>query len=246
MELKNIFPDFNAMWIRWSAYEIADVLNIRYIMPTDDATPISYSITENLQAMLTDALNLGKNVYQESEGLEHTCLVFVQKYGLLGLHRSTGNRAIPLKGGSISPARKEHSSQEYGEEISHFTAEFQKLYLHFLATRGELPAQLPKHLQGDLATLTVQPIPSGLSYRLTATCPPQMVWQPDDLLDVLHLAYGLAVTDTATPLKVCKNCDAIYYNPHQKSEFCSVKCRNYFNVKVFRSKVENQERDTTD
>lgn len=236
MELKNIFPDFNAMWIRWSAYEIVDVLNIHYIMPTDDATPISYSITENLQAMLTDALNLGKDVYLKSDNLEYACLTFTQKFGLLGLHKSIGNRAIPMKGGSISPARKDHSSQEYGEELSHFTAEFQKLYLHFLATRGELPEQLPKRLQADLATLTAQPIPSGLSYRLTATCPPQMVWQPDDLLDVLRLAYGLAITDAAAPLKVCKNCGTVYYNPHQKSEFCSVKCRNYFNVKVFREK----------
>lgn len=236
MELKNIFPSLNAMWVRWSAYEIAEVLNGRYIMPTADATALPYSSTENLQELLTDALNLGKTVYQKSDDLEHACLTFVQKYGLLGLHKSTGHRALPLKGGNISPARKDHSSQEYGEELGHFTAEFQKLYLHFLATRGELPAQLPKHLQADLATLTAQPIPGGLSYRLTATCPPQMVWQPDDLLDVLRIAYGLAIADATAPLKVCKNCGTVYYNPHQKSEFCSVKCRNYFNVKVFREK----------
>lgn len=235
MELKNIFPSLNAMWVRWSSYEIADVLNSRYIMPTADATEIPYSSTENLQALLTDALNLGKTVYQKSDDLD-ACLTFVQKYGMLGLHKSTGSRVFPMKGGNVSPARKEHSSQEYGEELSHFTAEFQKLYLHFLATRGELPEQLPKHLQADLATLTAQPIPSGLSYRLTSTRPPQMVWQPDDLLDVLRLAYGLAVTDASTPLKVCKNCGTVYYNPHQKSEFCSVKCRNYFNVKAFREK----------
>lgn len=236
MELKNIFTDFNAMWVRWSAYEVADVLNGRYIMPTADATVIPYSSTESLQELLTDALNLGKAVYQKSDDIEYVCLAFVQKHGLLGLHKGSGNRVFPMKGGNISPARKEHSSQEYGEEFGHFTAEFQKLYLHFLSTRGELPTQLPKHLQADLATLTAQPIPSGLSYRLTATCPPQMVWQPDDLLDVLRLAYGLAITDAVAPLKVCKNCGTVYYNPHQKSEFCSVKCRNYFNVKVFREK----------
>lgn len=236
MELKNIFPTFNAMWVRWSAYEIADILNGRYILPTADATAIPYSSTESLQELLTDALNLGKAVYQKSDEVERECLAFVQKHGLLGLHKGTGSRVFPMKSGNISPARKEHSSQEYGEELRHFTAEFQKLYLHFLSTRGELPTQLPKHLQADLATLTAQPIPSGLSYQLTPTCPPQMVWQPDDLIDVLYLAYGLAVTDTATPLKVCKNCGTVYFNPHQKSEFCSVKCRNYFNVKVFREK----------
>lgn len=238
MELKNIFPSLNAMWVRWSAYEIADVLNTRYIMPTAGATAMPYSSTESLQELLTDALNLGKAVYQKSDDLEHTCLNFVQKHGLLGLHKNTGHRVFRMKGANVSPVRKDHSSQEYGEELSHFTAEFQKLYMHFLATRGGLPGQLPKHLQADLATLTAQPIPSGLSYRLTATCPPQMVWQPDDLLDVLRLAYGLAITDAATPLKVCKNCGIVYYNPHQKSEFCSVKCRNYFNVKVFRERQE--------
>lgn len=236
MELNNIFPTFNAMWIRWSAYEIAEILNGRYIMPTADAAPISYSSTENLQELLKDSLNLGKATYLKSDSLEYACLGFVQKYGLLGLHKSTESRVFPMKGGNVSPARKDHNSREYGEELSHFTAAFQKLYLHFLSTRGELPTQLPKHLQADLTMLTAQPIPSGLSYRLTFTSPPQMVWQPDDLLDVLYLAYGLAVTDAATPLKVCKNCGAVYYNPHQKSEFCSVKCRNYFNVKVFREK----------
>lgn len=236
MELKNIFPTFNAMWVRWSAYEIADVLNGRYIIPTADATAIPYSSTESLQELLTDALNLGKAVYQKSDDVEHVCLAFVQKHGLLGLHKGAGSRLFPMKGGNVSPARKEHSRQEYGEELGHFTAEFQKLYLHFLSTRGELPTQLSKHLQADLATLTTQPIPSGLSYYLTATCPPQMMWQPDDLLDVLRLAYGLAITDATAPLKVCKNCGTVYFNPHQKSEFCSVKCRNYFNVKVFREK----------
>lgn len=236
MELKNIFPDFNAMWVRWSNYEIAEILNSRYITPTADATAIPYSSTESLQELLTDALNLGKAVCQKSDNLENACIVFVKKHGLLGLHKGSGSRVFPMKGGNISPARKEHGSQEYGEEICHFTAEFQKLYLHFLSTRGELPAQLPKHLQADLAALTAQPIPSGLSYRLTATSPPQMMWQPNDLIDVLCLAYGLAITDVTVPLKVCKNCGTVYYNPHQKSEFCSVKCRNYFNVKVFRSK----------
>lgn len=236
MELKNIFPSLNAMWVRWSAYEIAEVMNGRYIMPTTDAAALPYSSTENLQELLTDALNLGKAVYQKSDDLEHSCLNFVQKHGLLGLHKNTGHRVFPMKGANVSPVRKDHSSQEYGEELSHFTAEFQKLYLHFLSTRGELPAQLPKHLQADLAALTAQPIPSGLSYRLTATSPPQMMWQPNDLIDVLYLAYGLAITDVTVPLKVCKNCGTVYYNPHQKSEFCSVKCRNYFNVKVFRSK----------
>ncbi len=236
MEFKNIFSNFSAMWVRWSDYEIAEVLNVRYIMPTANATSHPYSSTEGLQELLTDALNLGKTVYQKSDNTEQECLAFVQKHGLLGLHKNVGGRV--LRGGGASPARKEHDSQEYGEELSHFTAEFQTLYLHFLSTRGELPVQLSKHVQTSLAALTAQPIPSGLHYRLTATHPPQMVWQVDELLDVLHLAYGMTVTDTATPLKVCKNCGVVYYNTHQKSEFCGVKCRNYFNVKVFRGKRE--------
>ena len=36
--------------------------------------------------------------------------------------------------------------------------------------------------------------------------------------------------------KVCKNCGKVYYNTHAKSEFCGARCRNYYNVKVFRER----------
>lgn len=89
---------------------------------------------------------------------------------------------------------------------------------------------MSKYAQMHLSDMTEKALPCGIVYRLTASQSPQLVWQPDSLQSILRLAYSLAVTDPAQPLKVCKNCGKVYRNPHQKSEFCSVKCRNYYNV----------------
>ncbi|HOE57515.1 MAG TPA: hypothetical protein PLL98_07680 [Bacillota bacterium] len=81
----------------------------------------------------------------------------------------------------------------------------------------------------------------GMNYRLTFGTPPQLVWEPENLLTVLKLSYALAVSDPAVPLKICKSCGQVYYNPNSRSEFCSVKYRNYYNVKAFRGRQKEIE-----
>ena len=56
---------------------------------------------------------------------------------------------------------------------------------------------------------------------------------PDSVLD-LALAQSLCAEEPV--LRVCKNCGKIYYNPHARSEFCSVRCRNQYNVRAWRSR----------
>ena len=56
------------------------------------------------------------------------------------------------------------------------------------------------------------------------------------MYEVLRLSYAMLTTQEKPTLKVCKNCGKVYYNTHSKSEFCGTKCRNYYNVKVFRTK----------
>lgn len=239
MEIKTLFPNLSAMWVRWSDYEIKDVSGVAYLMPTPSAAEIPYSYAEQTTELVTDGLNLGKLVYSD-EDTAAACLGFARKYGLPGIAKPDERQGMFARG-ALSPMRKDPASREYGEELGHFCAVFLGLYLHFLSVRGELPQQQNDYHSRPLAELTAHPIPAGMGYCLTAGAPPQLVWQPDSLQSILRLAYGLAITDPAQPLKVCKNCGTIYHNPHQKSEFCSVKCRNYYNVQVFRGKRGEKE-----
>ncbi|AVQ95934.1 hypothetical protein [Ethanoligenens harbinense] len=58
---------------------------------------------------------------------------------------------------------------------------------------------------------------------------------------VLRPAYARAVTDPAAPLKACKFCGSVYHNPNARSEFCSVTCRNHYNVNAFRRRKKDAE-----
>ena len=77
-----------------------------------------------------------------------------------------------------------------------------------------------------------------LNYRLTSGRASQLVWEMRSMKSVIQLAYATLVSGSAIPLKKCKNCGKVYYNSHAKSEFCGVKCRNYYNVKLFRTRKE--------
>ena len=72
--------------------------------------------------------------------------------------------------------------------------------------------------------------------------PKLWLWQLRDIsiigicliLSALALAQSLCTEEPV--LRVCKNCGKIYYNPHARSEFCSVRCRNQYNVRAWRSR----------
>lgn len=84
-------------------------------------------------------------------------------------------------------------------------------------------------------------VPCGMNCHLTRSTPPQLIWEPKNLLAVLNLSYSLLITNPANPLKICKHYKEAYYNPNSRSEFCSVKCRNHYNVKVFWEKKRDGE-----
>lgn len=255
MDIKALFPNLSATWVRWSDYEIKRFSDIPYLVPTAGAVEFPYSYAEQTNELVADALNLGKQLFQDdflgqyyerayaenpeqqekNAGAEKACLEFARKYGLLGLVKPE-SKGVLSAGEHSSPMHHTSGSKSYGEELTHYAATFVSLYLHLLGARGELPQPLESHYKADLAEMIERPIPGGMNYRLTTGIPPQLVWQPDSLQTILRLAYSLAVTDPTQPLKVCKNCGKVYHNPHQKSEFCSVKCRNYYNVQVFRGK----------
>ena len=78
------------------------------------------------------------------------------------------------------------------------------------------------------------------SYRLLGGPAPQFIWEVRNMEAVICFAYASMITTEPMPLKICKNCGRVYYNSHAKSEFCGTRCRNYYNVKAFRERGNEQ------
>jgi ribosomal protein L32 len=221
MDLKAMFPNLNTMWVRWSAYEIADYHGISYLIPSPGSEAFQYNCAEQPEILVANALELGRQITENADDVDRACAAFAARHGLLGL--GGGKDAGPFSSGSVAPCYRPVNEKDYGEELEHFKAELQALYRHFVSARD-----------GAVAYDTIPAITGSLSYKLTSGQTPQLVWKADSLLNVLRLAYAALITAPSAPLKVCKNCGKVYYNHHAKSEFCGTKCRNYYNVKAFR------------
>jgi len=224
MDLKAMFPNLNTMWVRWSAYEIADYHGVSYLMPSPGSEAFQYNCAEQPETLVADALELGRQVTEDADDAGRACAAFAARHGLLGL--GGGRDAGSFSSGDVAPCYRPVNGKEYGEEMERFKTEPQALYRHFVSTRDDTAVVFDE----------IPAITGHLRYRVTSDQTPQLVWETDGLLNVLRLAYAMLITSTGTPLKVCKNCGKVYYNPHAKSEFCGTKCRNYYNVKAFREK----------
>ena len=65
---------------------------------------------------------------------------------------------------------------------------------------------------------------------------PVMVWDFHSLMAVIHLVFGLLVTDDKQPLRSCKYCNRAFIVQHPKAEFCTHGCKNKHNVYKSRGK----------
>lgn len=227
MDLKAVFPNLNVMWTRWSEYQLITCEmsgpHISYLVPTPGAVELRSNCAEQPELLVADALELGRQLLSGISEKDRLCAAFAARHGLLGLEAEKGTPAVDDP--AVPPCYRPLNSREYGEDIGLFQVCFIELYQHFLTVRGELMME-PNPAVLDISGL--------LSYRLTCGQTPQLVWQVKSLQSVVRLSYAAMVTSEKSGLRVCRNCGKVYYNNHAKSEFCSARCRNYYNVKVFR------------
>jgi len=73
-------------------------------------------------------------------------------------------------------------------------------------------------------------ISKKLRYVVTAEAKPTLQWIFPSLKAVVDMALAQCVTAGEKPLKICKKCTVVYYNENARSEFCSGRCRNQWNV----------------
>ena len=199
--------------------------DILYLVPAPGAVELQFNCAEQPEQLVADALELGRQIMNGAPEQECLCAAFAARYGLLGLEAEHGTEYGDDP--RLPPCYRLLNSREYGEDVELFKGCFMQLYQHFTTVRGELEAgPIPAVL--DVSGL--------LSYRLTSGWTPQLVWQARSMQSVLKLSYAAMVTGEKPGLRICKNCGKVYYNGHAKSEFCGTKCRNYYNVKLFRNR----------
>lgn len=68
----------------YNKYKVETIENQKYILPDKNATKQAINITENIDTILVETLNLGKKVFYEENIEDFELLEFVSKYGLFG------------------------------------------------------------------------------------------------------------------------------------------------------------------
>ncbi len=114
-------------------------------------------------------------------------------------------------------------SASYGEDMEWFKSYFLRLYECFLACANS-------DRERRAAVLASEFHLKRLSYTVTAGSKPKLQWIFPSLKSVIDMAMALCVTAEDMPLRVCKKCGKVFYNENARSEFCSGRCRNQWNV----------------
>lgn len=68
----------------YNKYKVETIRNQKYILPEEKTTKKVINITENIDTILVEVLNLGKKVFYEENIEDFELLEFVSKYGLFG------------------------------------------------------------------------------------------------------------------------------------------------------------------
>lgn len=101
---------------------------------------------------------------------------------------------------------------------------------------------LPSYVRGKNASLSQIP---RMGFRTVARChrcrcnrpiKPVIRWQTDSLAAAIELGYTMLLGDNPCKLTICKKCGKPFYARNPKREFCSLGCRNNYNVQKFRAK----------
>jgi hypothetical protein len=130
-------------------------------------------------------------------------------------------------------------TRSYAEKLDWVTEYFKDLYMHFgacyyidNAEHSHLVTEYAKRIEGKAFP--------GIGYRFyyKAGQPLSLDYDFPALKSVVDVAYSFAVTAEPCPLKLCKDCDRVFFVNNQRTEFCTVQCRNKYNTRKFRAKGE--------
>lgn len=68
------------------------------------------------------------------------------------------------------------------------------------------------------------------TYHIALLDKPTIIWDFHSLLRCLQMMFSFMLTNGNSPLKACKHCNKIFVASRPNAEFCSLQCRNRYNV----------------
>jgi hypothetical protein len=75
-----------------------------------------------------------------------------------------------------------------------------------------------------------------IRYSVTATDKVELVWDFASLKAMIDMYFISNVTGDEQPIKLCKHCGKVFFSTNNRSEFCTPRCRNQWNVYKSRQK----------
>jgi hypothetical protein len=126
-------------------------------------------------------------------------------------------------------------SRNYSERTDWFEGILKEFYMHFAACKAYEGTDNPA-LKDAFADTISGFSEYGLGFRMGIDGKPTMIWDFNSLKMVIETIYAFLISAADTPLRMCKHCGKAFYAKHGRSEFCSGRCRNQFNVYKSRGK----------
>lgn len=254
-----------SFWAKHKGYRLGCKNDTAYITPTDVENRWSYNPVKRENEILCDALNLGKLLTENSDH-NAVIRQFVDKYGLLGILPDITSTTIhqydqlvinenifiphcvidtkdfvqyffPYEEVSVAENKKYNIAFQGRDVI--YTKMFMSEY-HYsepLMWIEKYMKYLYSSMNGDIDSL-LQFNKPRLTYKIDIDNneQPCLVCEYASLKAVIDFAFAKAITDERKPLRYCKHCGTIFYAKDVRSEFCSPRCRNQFNVYKYRAK----------
>lgn len=251
-------------WAKNTRYEIQSIDNTEYIVPCEYDSiydPIKFE-----RNMMSDALNLGKYLTENDLGQNEMVLEFIYEYGLLGIMPDIAGSDIGrnervivrdniFTDGGIVDANKFAKTFFPLDDIDLQDKVHKKGKLRLCYRRPiystmflrnykyceplEWVKQYFKYLYSFIVgseSKLIEFEPPRLSYKIDDRKGLNLLCEYDSLKAMIDLAFAKAVTSDKKPLRNCKHCGKLFYANDIRSEFCSARCRNQYNVYKSRAK----------
>ena len=251
-------------WHKNTRYEIQSIDGTEYIVPCEYGSV--YDPIKSEYSMMTDALNLGKYLTENDLGQNEMVLDFVHKYGLLGIMPDIAGSDIGKNDRVIVRDNifTESGIVEVNEFAKQFFPLDNVDILDKINKKGKLrlyyrspiystmflrkyrycePLDWVKKYFKYLYSFTISKeskltefIPPRLTYKIDDRNGLNLLCEYDSLKAMIDFAFAKAVTNDKKPIRSCKHCEMLFYAADIRSEFCSARCRNQYNVYKSRAK----------
>jgi len=142
------------------------------------------------------------------------------------------------------------TSKVYSEKIEWIANYFEQLYAFVYASYLNKKCLLEKtsildiniYQPFDLYQMcqykNIDPIEYYISSSLTTeiTAQSSIIFKPHSLKSIIDFLLSIYSLHEKTPLRICKHCKTAFVGENIRTEFCSPKCRNQYNVYKTRSR----------